>query len=384
METAHDPDFALAAGTLAFWARPDATGTLQGMVGKDAIQLGAGEMSVLLRADGRVSFRLETETKTFYAQSQRALEAGDWTHVAVSWGAAGMQVHLDGVLDGTAAHAGGLAGNAQPWVIGANASASAEGGVAGLRDHFRGTIDEVALFDRQLGAADLAALAGAGDDGGAAATRAPVVASGVPDRSATVGQAFAFAPPADAFADPDGDALSLTATTTAGGALPGWLGFDGVRFTGTPPAGGQGTLALRVTASDGEATVWDDFVLTIDAAAPRPPPSSASPARPAGPRRSTSRAASGPTRRGSCRSGIPSRAANPTRRRMRWWKATAATCGRKITRDGGFIDYVGGELQRPGDACPTATTRASAASRPRRWWARPRISPGRIIPTSSC
>ena len=140
VEIAHDAGDALASGTLAFWVRPEAIGAAQGLVSKDAIGAGAGEMTVLLRADGRVSFRLETETKTFYAQSQRALDAGDWAHVAVSWGADGMRLHLDGALDGAASHTGGLLGAAEPWVIGADASG------AGLRSHFRGGIDEVVLW----------------------------------------------------------------------------------------------------------------------------------------------------------------------------------------------------------------------------------------------
>lgn len=139
------PGFGLAEGALDFWIRPDAVGTLQGLAGRDAAGLGAGEMSLLLRADGRVSFRLEAEDRTYYAQSQRALEAGDWAHVAVSWGEGGMRLHLDGALDGVAAYAGGLAEDAGPWVFGANASLSAAGGSAGLRDHFRGAIDEVRL-----------------------------------------------------------------------------------------------------------------------------------------------------------------------------------------------------------------------------------------------
>ena len=263
-ELANEPGFDLAAGTLAFWVRPDAIGAAQGLAGRDSAGFGAGEMSVLLRADGRVSFRLETAGKTFFAQSDRALTAGDWAHVAVSWGPGGMQLRLDGALDGASSHAGGLAGNVQPWVIGANASVSGTGNSLGLRDHFAGTIDEVALFDRQLDAADLAALiAGADGSGGNAA---PVVAAGAPDAAVVAGEAFDFALPADAFSDPDGDALTLTASAADGGALPAWLGFDGARFTGTPPADAVGTLALRVTASDAAASAQDDFMIEVAAA----------------------------------------------------------------------------------------------------------------------
>jgi serralysin len=145
VEVAHDAGFDLAAGALSFWLRPDAIGVTQGLVGKDSRGIDAGEISVLLRADGRISFRLESEDRTYQALSSRALEAGDWAHVEVAWGDDGMQIRLDGVLDGTSSYAGGLSGNDEPWVIGANAVNSAAGGATGLGGFFRGQIDEVTL-----------------------------------------------------------------------------------------------------------------------------------------------------------------------------------------------------------------------------------------------
>lgn len=72
-----------------------------------------------------------------------------------------------------------------------------------------------------------------------------------------------FAVPADAFADPDGDPLLLSAIQADGSPLPAWLRFDGSRFTGTPPQDFNGVLNLRVIASDGEAEVDSVFELRI-------------------------------------------------------------------------------------------------------------------------
>ena len=198
---------------------------------------------------------------------QRALEAGDWAHVAVSWGADGMQLRLDGVLDGTAAPCRRARG--QRRALGDRGERQRLGEPAAWaaarpfpRDDRRGG----AVRPPARRGGPRGARRGRGRRWGGATPRQWSLRC--PDRSATVGQAFAFAPPADAFADPDGDALSLTATTTAGDALPGWLGFDGVRFTGTPPAGGQGDAGAARHRLGRRATVWDDFVLTIDAAAP--------------------------------------------------------------------------------------------------------------------
>ena len=377
LELANEPGFDLAAGTLAFWVRPDAIGAAQGLAGRDSAGFGAGEMSVLLRADGRVSFRLETASKTFFAQSDRALTAGDWAHVAVSWGEDGMQLRLDGALDGASSHAGGLAGNVQPWVIGANASASGTGNSLGLRDHFAGTIDEVALFDRQLDAADLAALI-AGADGPGGGNAAPVVAAGAPDAAVVAGEAFDFALPADAFSDPDGDALTLTASAADGGALPAWLGFDGARFTGTPPAGAAGTLALRVAASDGAASAQDDFELTVAAAATGKLSFAGQSSRAKTVDLGQGFWADAPRVLPLGDSITRGESDDATETQQEGYRRDLWTL---INRDGGFVDYVGGYANGPG----TLTDRnhqGLGGVKARPWWARPRTSPGRSIPTS--
>jgi len=69
--------------------------------------------------------------------------------------------------------------------------------------------------------------------------------------TANEGAAFSYTVPADRFADPDGDALTLSATQTDGGDLPAWLTFDaGTRtLSGTAPAG-SADVHVRVTATD--------------------------------------------------------------------------------------------------------------------------------------
>ncbi len=79
------------------------------------------------------------------------------------------------------------------------------------------------------------------------------------DLTVTGGEAISFTIPADTFMDIDGDALSFTATLEDGSALPTWLSFDGVSFTGTAPADFAEPVAIKVTASDGNATADDTF-----------------------------------------------------------------------------------------------------------------------------
>ncbi|MCB5176049.1 carbohydrate-binding protein, partial [Microvirga lenta] len=86
---------------------------------------------------------------------------------------------------------------------------------------------------------------------------APVVGQAVGAQTATQGQTFNFALPANTFTDSDGDALTYTAS-----GLPQGLSITpaGV-ISGTPAA--AGTFDITVTASDGAASAATTFNLTV-------------------------------------------------------------------------------------------------------------------------
>ena len=98
-------------------------------------------------------------------------------------------------------------------------------------------------------------------------TNPPTVATAIPDQSATAGTAFSYVFPANTFSDADtSDTLSYTATKADDTALPTWLSFAaGTRtFSGTPQAADAGTVAVKVTASDGNGgSVSDAFDITV-------------------------------------------------------------------------------------------------------------------------
>jgi len=105
------------------------------------------------------------------------------------------------------------------------------------------------------------------------ANRAPVVADALDFAKAEPGKAFVYAVPGATFFDADGDPLTFAARLADGSPLPSWLSFDAAtaRFTGTPPAGAAGKLAISVTASDPSGAVAADiFELAIAAADPAP------------------------------------------------------------------------------------------------------------------
>ena len=62
-----------------------------------------------------------------------------------------MRLFVDGQLADSNDYTGGLTGNDNPWVLGANAWDSTVAG-EGLADHFRGRIDDFAIFDSPLDA----------------------------------------------------------------------------------------------------------------------------------------------------------------------------------------------------------------------------------------
>jgi hypothetical protein len=98
-----------------------------------------------------------------------------------------------------------------------------------------------------------------------APSQSPVVANPIPDQffPEDAGWTFQFA--ANTFVDPEGDSLTYSAQTSSNGPLPGWLTFNASTrtFRGAPPLDFNGTVDVKVTASDGHSTTFDTFDLTV-------------------------------------------------------------------------------------------------------------------------
>ena len=108
----------------------------------------------------------------------------------------------------------------------------------------------------------------------------PTVANPITDQAATEDQSFSFTFAANAFADADvGDVLTYKATDADGNALPSWLVFNAATrtFSGTPDNSDIGTISVKVTASDGQASVSDVFELTVTGSGQNNPPTVANP-----------------------------------------------------------------------------------------------------------
>ncbi|XGW00908.1 MAG: Calx-beta domain-containing protein (plasmid) [Leptolyngbya sp. BL-A-14] len=107
------------------------------------------------------------------------------------------------------------------------------------------------------------------DDRATGSNAAPTIATQIADLSATGKAPFSYTVAAGTFVDPDGDALTYQATLADGSKLPGWLTFDPTTrtFSGTPSNANAGTVAIDLTASDGNGgSSKDSFNLTVTAA----------------------------------------------------------------------------------------------------------------------
>lgn len=169
----HDSDYAVANGTVAASFRADDLGGTQTIISKDERDLDdGGHFHVSIDGEGRLQVRLAEGQAGGANHSWRTVapvvEEGQWHHIAVSFGAAGAAVYLDGVrLPDTAfveVEGSGEArlseytdasviGNDKPFVIGANTlyspdTASAEGlGRDGeLSQFFEGAIADVGFW----------------------------------------------------------------------------------------------------------------------------------------------------------------------------------------------------------------------------------------------
>lgn len=100
-----------------------------------------------------------------------------------------------------------------------------------------------------------------------AANNAPILANALVDQVATVGTAFSYQFASNSFSETDNnDSLTYTATKSDGSALPSWLSFDGSNrtFSGTPTNDDNGTVSIKVTATDIHlASVNDTFDITV-------------------------------------------------------------------------------------------------------------------------
>ncbi len=90
---------------------------------------------------------------------ENVLAVGQEYHFSLTFGSDGMNAYLDGVLVGSNSYTGGLSGNTEPIVIGANQWASSNNTADNIQGALKGEISEVRLYNQAFDEAEISELA---------------------------------------------------------------------------------------------------------------------------------------------------------------------------------------------------------------------------------
>ncbi len=165
VEIAHSNDDLLDNGTLTLWFQAEDLDGNQTLFSKDSSGFDTGgHLTVGLEGD-RILVRLQsTKTSEYIRSPAGSVTADAWHHLALTWGADGMKLYLDGELAGSDSYTGGLGrtsggkGNFEPITLGGAQRHSGNLVANKLREFFAGSIKSVAIHDSALDAASVATL----------------------------------------------------------------------------------------------------------------------------------------------------------------------------------------------------------------------------------
>jgi hypothetical protein len=165
IEIPHSESLELAQGTVVVeFTAHDVSGR-NTLFSKDARGYQDGGHVTAFVRDGRLEVRLQSETESVTLQSEPgSIRAGEDYHVAISFGAEGFQIYLDGNrVDSEPEFTGGIEQNAESLVLGANTWARDQGNPNWRADFFAGEIREFTIYNRALSRAEVGLLGGAGE-----------------------------------------------------------------------------------------------------------------------------------------------------------------------------------------------------------------------------
>ena len=247
IEIPHANDFLLDDGTIQLWFNADTIGTDQALLSKDHSGLGTGgHVLVQLTSSGTINMRLQSTSTVYSIESSNTVAAGQWHHIAVSFGSNGMELYVDGVIADVNGYTGGLGttsggtGNTESFVIGASNQWGTSGTLDDLQRFFQGSIDEVSIVASQLNGEQIQNIFAAG------LQHYTIVENTSLNVATSEGVLINDA-------DADGDSLTAVLISGPSFASSFTLNPDG-SFDYTPNAGFDGTDTFTYQASDGGLT----------------------------------------------------------------------------------------------------------------------------------
>lgn len=112
------------------------------------------DRNLWVRNDGKVSFGVKQNGSNRILTSSRVVNDGQWHHVAATLGGTGQVLYVDGVVAGATASVTSASAQTAFWRVGGDTLSGWSG--APSSGYLAGTIDDVAVFARQLSAATIA------------------------------------------------------------------------------------------------------------------------------------------------------------------------------------------------------------------------------------
>jgi Ca2+-binding RTX toxin-like protein len=160
----HRNRFELATGTIALSFSADRAPGEMALISKDGYGNGDGGGFTLWLADGTLRLSMETAFGTEWLSVPNVEVApGERHHVAITFGAEGLELWLNGSLIAVeTGFRGGIAANDDNLVIGGTRAWHDDNDVPGAL--FQGVVGDVMVFSRQLNEADLLTLVTEADD----------------------------------------------------------------------------------------------------------------------------------------------------------------------------------------------------------------------------
>ena len=157
--------FDLQEGNIALWIKTDDLGHVRDPIsgkmaifskdsrnGTDTIN---NKMTLLLDASGRLDFKYKGDRSTSLITSS-LIDESSWHFISLAWGSAGIYLYVDGALaaSDTTNVTAQISANGLDMAIGANTSnfvlGSNKNRVDQIGDFYKGSIDELKIFDAQL------------------------------------------------------------------------------------------------------------------------------------------------------------------------------------------------------------------------------------------
>ena len=157
VEVDHRGSMEMDSGTFVLWFNTENADSKQGLFSKDSSGYDSGGHLTAFVDDGQVQVRMQSTNSSFMVQGGD-ITSGAWHQMAFSFGPDGMRLYVDGNQVDSDNYSGGMSGNEEPLVFGANQWSSGNEVANNLQDFFRGQMDKMAVYDRPLTPTEIANL----------------------------------------------------------------------------------------------------------------------------------------------------------------------------------------------------------------------------------